>query len=335
MQSIKALAWSLALVLLIGCSFMLMRPAKPSPKEVYFDLTALTEDGQPVAGAQVHLQGQVVGVTDSFGKWKKVHNLVFERLLAITIVKSSAVGELQDHKNLIISDEQARQEHPEITLSFKVAPKLSLSKTQRNLQGATEEIPSIWFQLSAPASELGLNDQYRYLEKSLVPALTQQARTLGIEIEATSPWQMRIISLAMPAHLKTPSLLRISVQHIDKRRTIDFLCGITGTATMVAEDIFKKLSYQLGSQPAEHGWKEFSVRLLGIHPQKASIFVGGYQAVPKDNNSWTYWGKRQQYAYLTVLEKNRITFRRRIVMGIDQELHYEEAPPPHTDNRNP
>ena len=66
-----------ALVVSAGAYAAFTRPGPLSPS--VFEIRAIDTQGHPVAGAEVWMENQSLGMTDSFGIWRRNLNLIFAR----------------------------------------------------------------------------------------------------------------------------------------------------------------------------------------------------------------------------------------------------------------
>jgi hypothetical protein len=316
----RLLPLGLALLLLSAAYLLLRSPSAPEPQLFDFALTAVSEEGQPLAGARVFLQGEEVGLTNSFGQWQKTQSLAINRVLHIIMKKSTTEGELEGIKNIELSPARRDEKALAVHHTIKLLAKASSALRSRGMYPTQDDsLTSLWFQLLAPpnAATPAQREHYRYLEKGLIPALYQNARLLGVQVHATSAWQMNLSTLQMPDGLRTPALLRVVARHPHRGESIDFLTGVTGTPGMVAQEIFRKLRFHINSKFSPHGWKRYSLRLAGVDPKKAAIYVSGFKAEAAEDSLWHYWGKSQQQAYLSVVVKGRVVYRQRLAMGVE------------------
>ncbi len=317
----KILAPALLLPLFfLGSAFFLHRQS-PGPQELYLELSAITAEGQAVSGAQVFIQNQMLGVSDSFGHWRKSVSLPASPLLNIRIEKSTADGEQFASKNLPFPRLSRVESHPSAPVQ------LTLKLNPRKIAGGL--FASVWFQLLAPADSEKKSTQahFRWLEQQLLPVLQREAVHRGMRLQPTSSWQIGLNSIEIPEATQNPALIRINAQNLEKAKSLDFMVAATQGPAQVVQEIFKKLKLHLDDQFALRGWQKYTLALPGLHPRGADVFIAGIKAIPRGNNSWEYWGRDKQQANLSVVEENRVTFRRRIVMGRDSELRLDPSAP--------
>jgi hypothetical protein len=302
-------------------SWLLLRPSYgPAPATYDFSLIALSTDGQPIAGARVYLQKQEVGITDSFGRWQKTQAMTIDKLLHVSVEKTSADSQLVGSKNFILAELSREDGAILIHHNIILQPKgTALRKKRGQFPRQDDSLHSLWFQLAAPKNSSPLAPQhYRYLEKSLLPALTQLARSLKLQVEATSPWQLSLSTLVMPEGTRTPALLRVVAQHPNAAGPIDFLVPITGSVKMIAEEIFKKLQFHIDDQFTARGWQQFTLHIEGVQAQQAEVYIAGFKAEALKPSVWQYWGRNNQQANLAIVENGRLTYRQRILMGKEE-----------------
>lgn len=293
---------SMGFLLALGSALWLLgrRPAQPQTRS--FAVTALTDDGQPVVGAEVYLQQELVGITDSYGQWKKVYSLPAAQVIHLRVEKTVSNGRLLGVKNLVTTEQNAEELSATLTLD------------------AQPQQPGMWIQLDAGSASSERRQYYRWMEKTLLPALTNEARSRQIQLEATSPWQMLVSPIAISDPTPTPTLLRIQVRDQGSSPQIDFLVSALGPVPKIAKDIFAKVRFQQQQQFLSKGWTKYQLRLRGELPQGARVFVAGIKAVSLGKQTWEYWGRPDQAANLSVIDDGRVIFRRRMIVGRDAEL---------------
>ena len=68
----------------------------------YFEVKAIDPDGRPVAGATVKEGGKIVGVTDSFGEWRRFMPVTPGATVMLELSKKTLTGTLTAVKNLAV-----------------------------------------------------------------------------------------------------------------------------------------------------------------------------------------------------------------------------------------
>lgn len=84
----------------------------------------------------------------------------------------------------------------------------------------------------------------------------------------------------------------------------------------------KKLSCELysshlGVLPPSPEWQRLKLHLYGI-VDGMNIYVSGYRAIHEGGKVWSYWGLPGNLANLTVLEQDRVVFRRKLGISSSQ-----------------
>lgn len=68
----------------------------------------------------------------------------------------------------------------------------------------------------------------------------------------------------------------------------------------------------LREQPPHPRWTAQQLHIQGSLPERADIYVSGYQAYPVRSNQWAYWGDASSEVMVTVIQNQRIYHRVRL-----------------------
>lgn len=65
-------------------------------------------------------------------------------------------------------------------------------------------------------------------------------------------------------------------------------------------------------QAPNPAWGVRQLQVIGSLPEKAEIYVSGYQAYPSRNGQWAYWGESEGKVMVTIIQNQRIFHRVRL-----------------------
>lgn len=173
----------------------------------YFEVKAIDGNGRPVAGATVKNGEDLVGVTDSFGEWRRFLRVTPGQTYRFHLTKNTANGQLVAIKNLAVPMKIPEQRDLELTGSVK----MYLSKTTDSLPAkAVREVAAPEADMrtaAAPAPDpAGVLDASQIWfvadgEKSahlneVIASLRRRSLELGMRIDPDASLRLRLRVLA-------------------------------------------------------------------------------------------------------------------------------------------
>ncbi|WP_132317241.1 hypothetical protein [Pseudobacteriovorax antillogorgiicola] len=95
---------------------------KPSPKKpfVLVEVRAISESGNPIAGADVFLEDKKFGVTDSFGEWRRYLRFRVGKQLDIRIRKQMENGIIQAYKQVQVPVPKGPEDETEFKMTLEL-----------------------------------------------------------------------------------------------------------------------------------------------------------------------------------------------------------------------
>ena len=233
---------------------------------VLFEVKAIDSDGHPVAGAKVSYSGRALGVTDSFGEWRRFLRLRKGQSITLNLKKRSREVEFIASKNLIVPIENGNAE----SLNVRATVKLNSQRIRNRVlsdqptKALTKKVDNSQSRIGGEAQEISLetleeNDPYysvwysvfdfghdktgktQILKNNLVPALERASSQKGLELRENSPWQVGVGHIAYKSKPSFPGVIRIIARRVGSEKKIDFLKNYTGSSQITAEKILQTL----------------------------------------------------------------------------------------------
>ncbi len=128
-----------ALVAFFGLYGFLRRPAMQTPF-VLVDLRALEESGHPVTGARVSINKDPMGVTDSFGEWRRYLRLKAGDKIAIEVKKDARVS-LLGTKTLKVPSKKTEGQSLEVKATIELRSSEVASVAEDKVRESIESTP--------------------------------------------------------------------------------------------------------------------------------------------------------------------------------------------------
>ena len=239
----------------------------------YFELRTLGPTSRPVPGARVYHKKNQVGVTDSYGEWRRFMKVRVGSKVTFHVRKKQggqllygkkifqlprdiAVGrepELSGSIQLKFAKRQPKVRSIEPSASAVVAgtvesirPALSQSKkaTDKEVFLATSRFyRSVWFSvMDSQAGDSLAEKKTAQLRSFVVPRLKNFAKSWGLLLSPQAEWQISIRHLPIDASGgKIPGLIRVVSNQYGDTEKIDFLRNYTGSAEKTARVILRGL----------------------------------------------------------------------------------------------
>lgn len=226
---------------------------------VLFELKAIDPEGHPVAAAKVTYLDKVIGVTDSFGEWRRFFKIRKGQSVTLKLNKRSRDVQLHATKNLLVPVETANIE----PMSVKATVRLNVQRSKQiRSKNAPTEMPvnrgdnmltegafeytdendpyySVWFSVF----DFGYDRAGKtiILKNKLIPALRAESAKLGLELKENSPWQVGIGHISYQGKPSFPGVIRVIARRVGSEKKIDFLKNYTGNSQITAEKILESL----------------------------------------------------------------------------------------------
>jgi len=300
----------------------------------YFEIKAIDPSGHPVAGALVRHGENRIGITDSFGEWRRFMRVQLGRSMAITISKKTPQGKLQATRNFAVPYKMPASGEIEVTGRIQ----LQSEGTPVNENANTQVVQQLDVEPSKIAKPIATpsrktvhiiydstnernwsaedRERGRMLRRNVVPSLAALAVEKGYQIDPHSHWQLVLTHLPIEGDTGFVMLTSRRTETSEPRAST-FIRNYMGQASLTAERLFAIVDSQPENgwqdKPPVSGWQAQELRVLGTATDSTHVFVSGFPAYPKDGNTWTYWGQDGQRANLTVVQQGQIIYRSQIV----------------------
>ena len=232
---------------------------------VLFELKAIDSEGHPVAGARVSYLDKVLGVTDSFGEWRRFLKFRKGQSITLKLKKRSRDLELLASKNLIVPIEHNNSESLSVKATVKLNAKafngrgshrvkkkpgnevsrgkhkISAENEGMMSDGTDENDPyySVWFSVFDFGHDR--SGKTNVLRTNLLPALEQASIRKGLELRENSPWQVGIGHVTYRGKPSFPGVIRVIARRVGSEKKIDFLKNYTGSSDITADKILDSL----------------------------------------------------------------------------------------------
>jgi hypothetical protein len=213
----------LAVVVASAAFFAMTRESRSTTESpyAYFEIRVIGPDGRPAVGASVRDGKKYLGVTDSFGEWRRFMRVRLGSSILLQLEKKSVNGTYFGSKSLAIPmlppkkgdleikgsvqlepeggkaarekrivglppqpsspEEEGAAQSAASLSSGQVDPAVKISDTDQ--QGAAVDQGSVWFETEIPNSATLL---------PLIDALKRRALELGLRVTQDSPWRLRL-----------------------------------------------------------------------------------------------------------------------------------------------
>lgn len=182
----------------------------------YFEIKAIDADGRPVAGANVVRGDEQVGVTDSFGEWRRFMRVVPGESFKVSLSKSTPEGDLVAVKNLAVPVRLPESGDLEVTGSVKMfhagrAPEVRAKQEARQAQApdqgpAAAEASSDVIGPESEAASASFVDLSRIwfvadgqqsgMLTEVINALRRRSLELGMRIDPKAGFRLRLTTIA-------------------------------------------------------------------------------------------------------------------------------------------
>lgn len=223
----------------------------------YFEIKAIDPDGRPVAGAMVKNGDAQLGVTDSFGEWRRFMRVKLGSTVTLNLTKKATGGTLTALKNMAVP--LAMPEAGELELSGSVQLAKAGQKNQKQKkqmidvaqeqrsEPAPEPAGESTPHEAAPARDLSTvwfmaasNGASSAKVQEVVNALRRRSRELGLRIDPASPLRITLRALETTGASAGESLVQVDAHYEqggNSERIFTFLRNLQESALLTARDV--------------------------------------------------------------------------------------------------
>ena len=281
--------------------------SRSSALPIYLEVKVHDGRAHPVAGAALFYKEKLIGVTDSFGEWRRFLKLRPGSTLALLVRKSVAGNPIHITKNIAVPitiDSAPRELRVAIVFpeAAKPAELRKLATLPSELSAATpltiKWVPSLEHKLN------GHSVRDFWIRNELLPALVNRAKGLGHTISSNAK---TVVTLQHLSHLEKPEfkgLLRIIRKSQDRRLACNFLLNYSDNVEKVQAKIWERLL-------AGAAGKSYQVEIVGLPRSDFAVYVGGESALVTGQRKWSYMATGTR-GYLAIVNKGVILHRRLI-----------------------
>ncbi len=164
--------------------------AKQEAPFAYFEIRAIDDNGRPVTGAAVRNGGKKVGVTDSYGEWRRFMRVVPGSTVAFEITKKTEKGLLSAARNFAVPLRVPAEG------DLVIKGSVSLHKATRSPSKTPEGVPTITPHGMSSRDTSSSNDAASSVSSASVPssaseepsAVEQSAQSTPDSSAFVSPW---------------------------------------------------------------------------------------------------------------------------------------------------
>lgn len=253
------------------------RPAADTGDSVhaYFEIKAIDAEGHPVAGASVQRGEEQVGVTDSFGEWRRFLRVIPGETFKVRLTKATPEGTLVAVKNLAVPTTLPDTGDLEVTGSVKMyhsgrAPDTKGGSDARHARaptapaavpdapaeaaipaastpvaGTVSDLSRIWFIADGPQSAL---------LTEVVSALRRRSLELGMRVDPKAGFRIRLTAMPGESARKTkasPVLIRVAgTAGAEHDEVFSYLRNFQETPYQTARDILWAMTVHTRHQVA-------------------------------------------------------------------------------------
>lgn len=304
-----------------GAIWMVSRERPKERPFVYFELRAINDGGHPLPGVEILGNQKRLGLTDSFGEWRKYLRVPLGSAVHFELSKDYPSGAIKASKTFSIPRAITQKGTLEMTGTVQLTSAQSAVAATRPVAPIATKAPiavpapAVVPVPLAPPPELStqqttrigfsIGDERSEVLSNVMHALEELSSAEGWLVDPKSPWRVRLQHLAYPRDPTFVGLIRVT--SVDDHGIVkEFLRNYEGVAQLSAKTIFTALSKPpVGTGPAHR------LQLYGLNDPSAGIFVGGDKLVEKEGQRWIYHSALPS-TYVTIVRGNAIAFRKLI-----------------------
>ena len=267
-HGLTAISVLLSIVFLAYPKISSFKKSEDKKHHVLFEVKAIDSEGHPVAGARVSYADKILGVTDSYGEWRRFLRFKKGQSITLNLKKRSRDFELLASKNLIVPIDTYDSESLNVKATVKlnahaihgkIAPERGKKiprrtrakgsfKVGRAEQGVSEGLAdendpyySVWFSVFDFGHDR--SGKTKVLKTKLVPAIERASIVKGLELRENSSWQVGVGHIAYRGKPSFPGVIRVIARMVGSEKKIDFLKNYTGSSEITAEKILETLKH--------------------------------------------------------------------------------------------
>ncbi|MDD9952042.1 MAG: hypothetical protein OXT67_10820 [Zetaproteobacteria bacterium] len=280
---------------------------------VLVEVKAVQRAGAPFAGAKVFVKNQFVGLTDSYGEWRRYMKLEPGKQVTLSIQRNHLGEPLELSKHVVVplltpQKDSAQRRYLRAVFDLEVLQGAVTPKAHpvKRLSSLASSVPNKVEVARQRAMELKrameLNDQQfarvRILvpkaDKASSPRVVQMARLLGKQFKAAgievmpdqAVWWVKLQHIAPQRHLHPfEGLLQVSSGWGDEDQQLSYLLNYSRDTTGVVQKIAKTLA---ANTPKKYlvSWEK-DARKWRIHPVRMPFWYLPQSAVlPTPQGGW-------------------------------------------------
>lgn len=225
----------------------------------YFEIKAIDANGRPIAGAVVARGDEQVGVTDSFGEWRRFLRVTPGETFRVNLSKVTAEGELVAVKNIAVPAKMPESGDLELSGSVRMFASSQMHESLGKADVRQAQVPSanaMQAQVVAPAvtppgviSDISriwfvVDGQQSGDLSEVVSALRRRSLELGMRVDPKAALRIRLSTIAGESTAErgktAPALVAVTGTYADTsmhEERFSFLRNFQETPYQTARDI--------------------------------------------------------------------------------------------------
>lgn len=316
-----------------------------------FEVKAIDPKGHPIPGAKVYFDKKRVGITDSFGEWRRFLKVRKGNMIRLSLLKKKNNFQLYVVKNILVP---LRKEKNKNQLVVKHRVKLTprnmrkgYEKYFENLEDQQEVASPIIKKESQALDDDNKDKKYKgtmhmnkevhvelisinniphnkeiILQKYLIPEIKSTIKQSQELSQKLSDWIIAIshISAGKYAEEGFPGLIRVVFKNslLDKQKVI--LINYSGSRVITATNILQRLiAYidqgMVNRKNPHKGDNMRVLRLIGDISKEDSVFLSGVQGVSFGRNQWKFANIKGSAGYLSILRNHHLFLRKLVPLN--------------------
>ena len=256
-----------------------------------FELRVINHDGRAIVGAKIFDGKELLGLTDSFGEWRRYLRYPPGKSLVLKITKRKNDKQLFASKNFLIPLKDISDE-------IRIIKSSIIIKSQRNKKNKDiEKHYGVWFSIFNPRP-LSQNLKAKMRLQKILSALYYESKNIGLKLNRHSPWQVKLAHLPFEKRYgKQKGLLRLvsSSPWQAKNEKIDFLQNYSPSENVSAKKILAQLKNHLSRSYLVKKHNEIWY-VRQVSPQNSFWQLSFHQELKTKNNHRILVGKRSRWS---------------------------------------
>ncbi|MFK7871897.1 MAG: hypothetical protein AB8C84_01830 [Oligoflexales bacterium] len=228
--------------LVVGAGFFFyQKNESPENPFVFFELRITDQQGHPVPGAQVFWKERHLGVSDSFGEWRRFMRVTLGNRVRLDIVKSYGDKKIKSRRlfqiPFVAPINGEIQMKAQVRVQSHEQPSDDVFPWDTDKDEQTSSIKKevkwdhVWFSVQGDA-----------FKNVLQPKLFSRARELGLKVDKKAPWRVHIKVFKNNQNY----LVRVESQHKKNGTKFRFLKRVQKTPLATARKILFGLKQHVG-----------------------------------------------------------------------------------------